>query len=157
MSTLNSMIKKLSPLGIYNLNKGSIVYAELAAFAEGLDILRETLDSVLRESFVATAEDYGLKNTERLVGNIRDDLSFSKRRDMLKERLSLNLKEFTMSGVEKMLRMLAVTGSVEESPQTQSIVIKVSDEGYSAAQKEWIVSQVVAFLPSHLESSVVFE
>ena len=156
MSSLESMIKKLSPLGVYSLKEGSVVYAELAAFSEGLDILRENLETLLKESFIATAEDYGLKIPERLVGNVRSDLPLSKRREMLNERLSLNITDFTPEGFEKMLRILGTPGNIEEYPHIERIVLNLSGVDYTEAQREWIVSQAKALLPAHLVSDVVF-
>ncbi len=156
MSCLESMIKKLSPLGVYNLSEGSIVYAELAAFSAGLDILRENLDMLLKESFIATAEDLGIEIPERLVGNLRDDLPLSKRREMLSGRLSLNVTDFTPEGFEKMMKLLGISGEIEEYPHTQRIVLNLSEEDYTEAQREWIVSQAKALLPAHLVSDVVF-
>lgn len=156
MSSLESMIKKLSPLGVYNLSENTMVYAELAAFSIGLDMLRENLDTLLKENFVATAEDFGLKNTERLLGNVRDDLMLSERREMLKERLSLNVADFTLAGFEKMLKILGTLGVIEEYPKTQRIVLNLAGEEYSEAEREWIVSQAKALLPAHLVSDIVF-
>ena len=156
MSSLESMIKKLSPLGVYNLSENSMVYAELAAFSTGLDMLRESLDTLLKENFVKTAEDFGLENTERLLGNVRDDLTLSERREMLKERLSLNVTDFTMAGFKKMLKILGTPGVIEEYPQSQRIVLNLAEEEYTEAQREWIVSQAKALLPAHLLSDIVF-
>lgn len=154
--TLDSMIKKLSPLGVYDLSEESIVYAELAAFSAGFDALRESLEELLKESFVATAESFGIENTERLVGNVRSDLSISKRREMLIERLSLSVNDFTLRGFERMLRLMGVEGEIEEYPFAQRIVINLSEGTYSLAQREWIVAQARELLPAHLEWDVVF-
>lgn len=156
MRSLTSMIEKLSPLGVYNLSEGSVVYAELSAFAVGLEILRDTLDTLLQEAFIATAEDFGIENTERLVGNVRADLPLEKRREMLTERLSLSSGDFTLKGFEKMLRLMGVEGSIEEYPETQRIVINLSEDEYTEAQCKWIVSQAKALLPAHLKWDVVF-
>lgn len=101
MSTLDSMIQKLTPLGIYNLKEGSINFAELAAFSQGLDLLRDSLKSLLRENFISTAETYGIENLERMVGSVQDDLPLKKRREMLTQRLSLSTADFTPEGFEK--------------------------------------------------------
>lgn len=156
MSSLNSMIKKLTPLGVYNLSETGMAYAELAAFSAGLDIMRESLDTLLKENFVATAEGFGLENTERLLGNVRDDLTLSERREMLKERLSLNVTDFTLAGFEKMLKILGTPGAVEEYPKSQRIVLDLTEEEYTEAQREWIVSQAKALMPAHLVSDIVF-
>lgn len=156
MRSLESMIKKLLPLSVYNLKEGSINYAELSAFSEGLDLLRDTLDELLRESFINTAETWGIENLERLSGSARDDLPLIKRREMLTERLSLSTADFTPKGFEKMLRLLGVEGEIEEYPEDMRIVINLSGHELATAQREWVVYQAEALLPAHLNFDVVF-
>lgn len=156
MKSLESMINKLSPLKLYNLNKGSINYAELGAFAVGLDLLRDALDELLRESFIATSQTYGIETAEKAVGKVRDDLTLSKRREMLTERLSLNTADFTPKGFKKMLRLMGVEGEIQEYPEDLRIVVDLSNEQLSASQKEWVLYQAAALLPAHLDFDVVF-
>lgn len=156
MRSLESMINKLSPLGVYNLNKGSIVYAELAAFAVGLDSLRDTLDTLLKEAFIETAEDFGIDNTERLVGNVREDLPLEKRREMLTERLSFGAGDFTLKGFERLMKLMGVEGRVEEYPKEQRLVLNLTEDVYSLPEREWILSQAKVLLPAHLNWDVVF-
>lgn len=156
MSSLESMINKLSPLGVYNLSEDSVVYAELAAFSAGLDIIRETLDLLLKENFIATAEDFGIEVYEHLVGTPRKDLPLEKRRQMLLERLSMNTDDFTPDGFEKMQKMLGVEGSIEEYPESMRVTLNFSQDSYSYAQKEWIATQAKALFPAHIESDIVF-
>ena len=49
MSRLQALRDALRPLGIYKLEKGTLVYAELAAYAAGLDLLEDGLDELERE------------------------------------------------------------------------------------------------------------
>lgn len=154
--SLSSMIEKLSPLGIYDLREGSIVYAELAAFSVGLDILKESLNELLKEGFINTAQNYGIENTERLVGSVREDLDLAKRREMLIERLSFGSGDFTPDGFKKMLIFMGVEGEVQEYPFTQRISLDLRGEFCTLAQREWIVSQAKALLPAHLEWDVIF-
>lgn len=156
MMSFESMIKKLSPLKVYDLSEGSVIYAELAAFSAGLDILRESLDEMLKEGFIGTAESYGIENTERLVGNVRDDLDLNKRREMLVKRLSLCANDFTPAAFKQMLVLMGVEGEVCEYPFLQRISLDLSEGEYTQAQREWIVSQAKALLPAHLEWDVVF-
>lgn len=156
MSSCESMIKKLEPLGIYNLATDSILYAELAAFSEGLDVLKAELDTVLKEAFISTAESYGIENLELLVGKKRDDLAIDKRRSMLIERLSFGTGDFTPTGLESMLRVLGVDGKIEEYPFVQRIVLNLSSQYYSAPMREWIMLQAEALFPAHLDWDVVF-
>lgn len=156
MKSLESMINKLSPMNLYNLSKGSINYAELSAFSVGLDLLRDVLDELLRESFIETAETYGIETVEQLVGSVRDDLPLSKRREMLIERLSLSTSDFTPEGFEKMLRLMGVEGEICEYPADLRMVIDLSSEELTASQREWLLFETGAFLPVHLDFDVVF-
>ena len=156
MTSLESMIKKLSPLGIYSLNENSVVYAELAAFSEGLDLLKECLEELLKEGFVSTAESYGIESLERLTGCVRDDLPLSQRRGMLLKRFSLDSSDFTPEGFAEMLSILGVEGEIVESPRTGRISL-VLDGEFAVPEREWIVAQAEELLPAHLEWDAVFE
>lgn len=154
--TLDSMIKKLTPLEVYDLSKSSIVYAELAAFSVGLDVQRNILSELLKEGFIATAESFGIEAEEKLSGVVRDDLSLDKRREMLIERRSLSVNDFTLQGLEKILSFMGVEGEILEYPQMQRICLDLRGKDYEDAQREWIVSQAQELLPAHLEQDVVF-
>ena len=154
--TLDSMIKKLSPLQIYDLAEGSIVYAELVAFSEGLEMLRDMLSDLLREGFIATAETFGIESEEKLSGNIRNDLSLEERRRMLTDRRSLSVNDFTLSGLEKILGFMGVEGEVLEYPQMQRICLDLRGKDYDDAQKAWLSYQAQELLPAHLEQDLVF-
>lgn len=69
MSILNSMKQKLHPLGIYSLSDGSVVTAELAAYAEVLDAIEAQLTELEQERFVATAQTYGITMRELAIGS----------------------------------------------------------------------------------------
>ena len=62
-----SMKAKLAPLGIYTLAEGSVTDCELKAYAAGIDRLFDTLDIAERESFIETAETYGLSEREKFA------------------------------------------------------------------------------------------
>lgn len=156
MTALESMINKLSPLGVYNLNSDTVIYAELAAFAVGLDVYRESLETLLRECFVATAESYGIENRELAVGKPREDLLLEKRREMLFNRLSFSAGDFTPEGLKKALSFIGIDGTVSEQPEAQRISIFVADGEYPLAEREWISAQIKGILPAHLEWDVVF-
>lgn len=156
MDSLNSMVSKLSATGIYSLNEDSNVYSELKAYAEGLDVLVSELEVMLRECFFSTAEDYGLERAERLWGNVHNDMDTEKRRQMLLARSSFGAGDFTLEGTEKLMKILGISGAVFEYPALQRISVDVSDDDYSEGQRIWIISQLRALLPAHLDVDVVF-
>lgn len=154
--TLDSMIKKLSPLEVYDLSESSTVYAELAAFSVGLDAMRNTLSELLKEGFISTAEDFGIDNEEKLSGVVRNELPLEERRRMLIERRSLSVNDFTRKGLEKILSFMGVEGEILEYPTVQRICLDLRGGEYDDARKEWILSQAKELLPAHLEQDVVF-
>ncbi len=157
MSRLDSMVKSLSSVGLYSLKEGSFVKSELASYAAGLDILREELETMLRECFFSTAESYGLSRRERLWGKVREELSTQKRREMLTLRNSFGFEDFTPLGIGKVLGFLGVTGTFQEYPSLSRIVIDLSDKDYSQGERNFLLSQIRAVLPAHLETDIVFE
>ena len=72
-----SMKAKLAPLGIYTLAEGSVTDCELKAYAAGIDRLFDTLDIAERESFIETAETYGLSEREKFADKEKPELPVS--------------------------------------------------------------------------------
>ena len=156
MTSFESMKKKLSPLNIYDLSDTSIVTAELRAFSAGLDILRNFLDTLQREAFLSTAEDYGLQNHERISGSVRDDLSFDKRRNMIKSRLNIGSGDFNLKGLYKLISLLGVEGDIIESPEIGRVAIVITDKTYNLTERRWLLSQAEQILPAHLIYDLAF-
>ena len=156
MIVLDSLIEKHRPLHIYNIEQGSNIFCELSAYAEGLQMLRDELDTMLRECFPATAEDYGLEIPERLWGKVRSDLETEKRRQMLIARSSFGYDDFTLSGIQKLLCFLGVEGVVYEYPLTNRIVVDTKGRNLTPGQKNWIRTQLESLLPAHLDIDVLW-
>ena len=55
MSEFQIMRNILSSTGIYDVSQGSELYAEIMAYSEGLDMLFDEVNEMLRECFVNTA------------------------------------------------------------------------------------------------------
>lgn len=156
MNVLDSLIERHRPLHIYDIRQGSNIYWELIAYAEGLQMLRDELDTMLRECFPATAESYGLEIPERLWGKVRDDLDRDKRREMLITRGSFGYDDFTPEGIQKLLRFLGVQGIVYEYPYINRIVVDTKGRNLSEGQKNWIRTQLESLLPAHLDIDVLW-
>lgn len=154
MKALESMIKKLTPLGLYDTRTTSNVYAELAAYASVLDDHRDMLDEALRECFVSTAETYGLDTKERVVGDVRSDVDIKERRAMLSTRASLGEADYNLSGFERFMKSFGVHDyTVSESPLTHSITVTFTGD-YQSNTESWIINQIKLILPAHLNMYV---
>ncbi len=156
MNVLDRLKKRLSPVKLYNLGKGTLQYAEVSACAAGLEILEEALDELTRECFAETAESFGIERMERLWGKVRDDLPLAQRREMLNARNSLRSDDFTLHGIGKIFTLLGVGGKITEYPSLDRMVIDITDREYSEGEKNFIRAQSEALFPAHLEKDLVF-
>ena len=103
MSRLQALRDALRPLGIYKLEKGTLVYAELAAYAAGLDLLEDGLDELEREAFLPTAQGEGISRREEIYGKPKTLLPLRERREMLLYRGAINNRNNTREDLERAL------------------------------------------------------
>ncbi len=157
MSVLQKLVADHKALGIYSITEDSNINCELKAYAEGLEMLRETLQEMEKEAFFFTANTYGLSAAERLWGAQRGDLTTQKRREMLLTRSAFGYDDFTPEGAEKVLKFLGVEGVIREYPRVFRITVDVSSQKLTEGQRNWIVSQLYGVFPAHLEVDAVFD
>ncbi|MBQ4569587.1 MAG: DUF2313 domain-containing protein [Ruminococcus sp.] len=157
MSVLEKLIRAHTPLKIYSIKEGSNLSFELSAYAAGLELVQKELETLEREAFAGSAEGYGLSLWEKLWGAPRDDLSTAKRREMLLARLSFGYGDFTLEGMRKVLSFLGIEGEIREYPNVFRVTVEVSLENVPRGQRKWIVSQLGAVFPAHIEADAVFK
>ena len=156
MNSLDSMTKKLENTKIYAVKPGGRNYAELKAFAAGLDLLFNELGEMLKEYFIDTAQSYGLTERERFTGAVRDDLSIEKRRKLLKIREQTNEEFCTPEGFNKILEGYGLGNfKITENPSQNALSVKISDS-LSELNKVWVNKMIENDFPAHLEITVEF-
>ena len=142
MSRLQALRDALRPLGIYKLEKGTLVYAELAAYAAGLDLLEDGLDELEREAFLPTAQGEGISMRER--------------REMLLYRGAINNRNNTREDLERALVACGLRAQVKENLDGASIYINCFDFLEDFQGQEEIKAAAKEFLPCHLEAEFDF-
>lgn len=156
MDSYTSMVKKLTDTKLYSVRTGGITYAELKAFAAGLDLLFNELDEMLKEYFIDMAQSYGLTERERFTGAVRDDLSIEKRRELLKIREQTNEEFCTPEGFNKILEGYGLGNfKITENPSQNALTVKISDS-LSELNKVWVNKMIENDFPAHLEITVEF-
>ncbi|MDD6488684.1 MAG: hypothetical protein PUG48_02570 [Clostridia bacterium] len=150
MTAFESMSEKLSKTGLYSTAEGKMVYAELMAYAEGLDIYYNALKELLRECFVSTAQNYGLTMREKYICKCPVDDSTDSRRNSIIAALSVCNNDFTYDGFQKCLKIWGVEGTLKEDCDNKKFIFEcttpVSDD-----KLQLIKQQVKAFLPCYFE------
>lgn len=150
MSSYDSMKQKLLPLRIYSLAEGAETDCELKAYAEGLDSLSAQLTHLLREGFVATAQDEGLSERERFIGNVREQLLVSSRRARLLGYETRRLHEGSLSGVEAFVRDCGVSDfEIEQNAAAARLAFTIRDT-LDSAQKQLLEEQITGAVPPNL-------
>lgn len=156
MTALESVIKKLTPTGVYSLAEGSNVYNELNAYCTALDAYRESIDLLLQECFISTSQGYGLELREKVIGDVRDNYSLEKRREMLCLRNSLGENDYTVEGLGRFMKSFGVDNFQLVEMYWQDEVSICIGGSYSDSEAAWIENQICLILPAHLYLTVYF-
>lgn len=150
MTAFESMSEKLSKTGLYSITEGKMIYAELMAYAEGLDIYYNALKELLRECFVSTAQDYGLTMREKYIRKCPADDSTDGRRNSIIAALSVCNRDFTYEGFQRCLKIWGIEGTLKEDFDNKKFTFEcttpVADD-----KLELIKRQVKVFLPCYFD------
>lgn len=156
MDSLNSMIKKLSPLNIYTLDENTNIYSELYAYSVGINMIFDELDILFRECFIETAESFGLLTREKIFDSGHEDFSVSKRRQMLSGRMSTGEERHTKKGIKGFITSLGVSSVIAEHPKWQQIFVEITSFYLGADRRRYIESEIRKMMPSHQEVFITF-
>ena len=154
MSAFEKMKAALAPVGIYS-DDAPVLDAELNAYASELERMYTDLDSMFRERFIATAEDVGLSEYEKLFGPVRTGESAENRRAMLQLRMNLGGGDFTPAGIRRALDSLGLQYTISEYPSLNRLTITATTD-YSRAEQAFIRREVARIVPAHLEFQLTF-
>ena len=124
---------------------------EMYAFSKGLEIVGNRLETMEKECFVSTAEDYGLTVKERYFDSITRADNIRDRREMLLSILSVNETDFNLSGMKKFMGQFPVNSEITEFATTKRILITFDKNDWIVNNFDFVKSCVEDFFPSHLE------
>ena len=147
MGAYDSMKARLAPTGLYALGGSTVVDFELQAMAEGLDFAYGAVNELQRESFVATAQSYGLENREELCG-LGGAGSAEDRRAKLLALGAATPRSFTKAALTALLNGLGLEAELSEDAAGGAVTAYFLAEpacGRDEAQKT-----LEKFMPAHL-------
>ena len=153
MNALQSMCDKMAKTGLYHLGVDNLVYKELAAYAEGLDILYDAFEELFRECFVSTAEDYGLTIREGIINKLNLDQTVEGRRKSVLAALSIANTDNRVAAYEKYPTIFNVNGEFTEDFENKKIIFHCTD-GITSAQKTLLEKQMKEYMPCWLAFEV---
>lgn len=155
MRALESMVSNMKATGIYTLNGTTQVDRELRAYAAGLDMAFDALAELQRESYVATASDYGLFNRESTlqIGAAGDT---QERRSRILKRCVITPNSFTRADMEYALAVPGADVEVCECMTEKKIYVNCKDADAQSEQGLSIQKAAKLFLPAHLNAELDF-
>ena len=142
----------LQPLGVYALSEGSISGAALDALGAALDDAAAELTENQRESLIATAQDAGLSQMERLAPYLATGSDAQARRDALAGFLRIGGDGFTRDALNRCLAACGTTCVVYETGERGAVSVRFPHtvgEPSAYAEKQRIIESI---LPCHLET-----
>lgn len=155
MSTATAMRRELKPLGLYNLNAGSLISCELEAYGAGLDLLWDRMNRVLKSALILTADTQALEKYERLMAvSVKTKLSLETRRDLLLYRLSVAPYDFNLAGMLGSLRAAGIQAEIDQYPQEERLTVQTKSYLDHFVDLDDLKEKVYAMLPAHLEADL---
>ena len=150
-----TMKKHLNDTGVYDIENPSLIN-ELKAYAFVINELNQGINTMLSECFISSAQSYGLEFKERLIGNIREELSTQDRRKMLSLRETIDSNSFTVERIKQAIESFCLRKCIlSEYPMLCMTGIEISGN-FTQAQKDWIKEQIRKIMPAHLSLSISF-
>ena len=145
----------LEPLGVYDLETGTINGAELYALGAGLDAVGGRLDTVERESLTATAEDEGLARREALFARRSAAVTPEARRTAIAALLQIDGDSLTPADIDRTIWGCGIKAQAVEMGGGKLRVIFPEVAGIPE-EFERIRDIILDILPCHLDVEFYF-
>jgi hypothetical protein len=153
MSTYDSMKKSMQTTGLYTLDGKTSVDFELQAYAAGLDPVVEGLKTLKRESFLPTAESYGLTKAETIFGQT----NFSGTADEARARLiaagSVTPDDCTLEDIQTLMNSLGFELTIESDEKNRMVTYHITKP--PSGDRVSLQHELDTFAPAHLK--IIYE
>lgn len=154
MSVLQQMKDMLSPLGIYNLEEGSLVMCELRVYASQFEKLHQELATMLREFFIHSAQDYGIEKIEELFQRVRPDLPIEERKERISRYMTLCNIDFSTENIENQLTLAGVSAEFTQNCREETLCFPELIAQPDIIEKARQLSIIEDIAPAHLNIDV---
>lgn len=146
----------LRPLGVYDLQPGSLSASELEALGRGLDGLSGRLDYVERESVLATATGEGLDRREALFARTPVRYTTELRRQAIAALLRIGGDSFTLADINNTISGCGIKAVAQEKGQFGFIRIIFPDVAGVPEGFDQIYDIIMDIIPCHLDVEFYF-
>ena len=145
----------LEPLGVYDMEAGTINGAELHALGLGFDRIDSLLEFAEQESLTATAEDIGLRRREELFARRPAAVKPAERRAAIAALLQIDGDSLTPAAINSTLRGCGIRAKAIEMDKGHLRVV-FPDVGGVPEEFDRVSGIILDILPCHLEVEFYF-
>lgn len=145
----------LSPLGVYNLEEGSISGAELDALGACMDRAEAWTEYAEREGITATAEDEGLRRREALFARRPAAPTIELRRASIAALMQIGGDSFSPEAIDRAISGCGIRAKAVEMGGGRLRVL-FPDVAGVPEEFEQIRKIILDILPCHLETEFYF-
>lgn len=145
----------LAPLGLYDLSEGTWNGSELAVLGGALDAVSAGLDTVERESLLATAEAEGLSRREALFARKPQSPTTEERRAAIAALLRISEDSLTPDAINDTLTGCGIRAKAEEKTDGGLRVVFPRTAGIPEGFDQ-IKGIILDILPCHLDVEFYF-
>ncbi len=151
MNCLESMTALMRPLSAYSLRTDNVVYAELAGYYAGLRSVEEQLALLWREGLVGSAQEFGLREWERMIRSTAfESADVDVRRRIVVYTLCRMPGDFNREGMLRGLRSLGLECELLEDTSIRTVTVMVNGSCGMLRTYEQVLSRVSDILPAHV-------
>lgn len=148
MRPLESMRRRMEALGLFSHAEGTLLDADLKACAVTLDIVYDALVALSRESFLATAESWGLAEKGVALG-LGDAGACLRGAALYQLWAARQDRPFTVTDLQKAAAAAGLSQlQIYEMPQEGIVFLDVENQ---PADADWTARFLRRFLPAHLK------
>ncbi len=154
MRALESMQQKLKATGLYTLKQNSAADCELQAYAAALDTAQDALAELEKESFAATASEYGISMREAQY-EITGGGTAEERRAAILKLGAITPNDFTGTAMVRVLGIAGLEGEICENTAANRLYVNCLGNTDETARKK-ALKIANLFLPAHLNAELDF-
>lgn len=145
----------LEPLGVYDLNEGTLNGAELYALGSGLDTVSGQLEAAEREALTATAEGQGLDRREALFARRPAAVTVEERRAAIAALLQIAGDSLTPDAIDCTIRGCGIRAKAVELGDG-TLQVRFPETAGIPAEFDQIQKIILDILPCHLAVEFYF-
>lgn len=145
----------LAPLGVYDLQTGTLNEAELYALGQQLDQVQERMEHAEREALIATAEQEGLELREQLFSSRPAAETLIDRRSAIRALLQIDGDGLTPKAINSAILGCGIPAKAVEV-DTGHLQVFFSGISGPPENFEEIKKIILEILPCHLEVEFYF-